>query len=171
MQKFWRLKKDVMHPVDYGYTIEGHGDPEGNYFHRLYPTQALKQMLKLCDFVVVALPLTPETKGYIGEAEIQAMKTGAFLILVSRGGIVDEAELMNALNEHKLSGAALDVFVQEPLPPESPLWKTPNLLITPHVSGFSPRYKERAGEMFAENLNRYLHGEPILNEYSPERYY
>lgn len=169
--KVLAVKKDVMHPVDYGYTIEGHGDPEGNYFHRLYPTQALKQMLKLCDFVVVALPLTPETKGYIGEAEIQAMKTGAFLILVSRGGIVDEAELMNALNEHKLSGAALDVFVQEPLPPESPLWKTPNLLITPHVSGFSPRYKERAGEMFAENLNRYLHGEPILNEYSPERYY
>ena len=107
----------------------------------------------------------------IGEAEIQSMKTGTFLVHVSRGGIIDETALMNALHEHKLAGAALDVFEQEPLPAESPLWKTHNLIITPHVSGFSPRYKERAGEMFAENLNRYLHGEPVLNQYNPERYY
>lgn len=165
------VKKDVMKPMDSGYSIEGHGDPEGNYFHRLYPVEALKQMLKLCDFVVVALPITPETRGLIGTAEIDAMKTGAFLVHVSRGGIVDETALMNALNEHKLAGAALDVFTQEPLPADSPLWKTPNLIVTPHVSGFSSRYKERAGEMFAENLNRYLHGEQVLNQYNPERYY
>ncbi|PKN90317.1 MAG: hypothetical protein CVU42_10605 [Chloroflexi bacterium HGW-Chloroflexi-4] len=169
--KVLAVKKDAMKPMDAGYSIEGHGDPEGNYFHRLYPVEALKQMLKLCNFVVVALPITPETRGLIGEAEINAMKTGAFLVHVSRGGIVDETALINALNEHKLAGAALDVFTQEPLPAESPLWKTPNLIITPHVSGFSPRYKERAGEMFAANLNRYLHGEPILNQYNPERYY
>jgi phosphoglycerate dehydrogenase-like enzyme len=164
-------KRDAMHPADAGYSIEGHGDPDGNYFHRLYPVEALKQMLKLCDFVVVTLPITPETRGMFGEAEIQAMKPGAFLVHISRGGVVDETALASALNEHKLAGAALDVFVQEPLPPESPLWKTQNLIITPHVSGFSFRYKERAGEMFVENLNRYLHGEPILNQYDPERYY
>lgn len=169
--KVLAVKKDAMKPMDSGYSIEGHGDPEGNYFHRLYPAEALKQMLKLCDFVVVALPITPETRGMIGEAEIQSMKTGTFLVHVSRGGIIDETALMNALHEHKLAGAALDVFEQEPLPAESPLWKTHNLIITPHVSGFSPRYKERAGEMFAENLNRYLHGEPVLNQYNPERYY
>lgn len=169
--KVLAVKKDAMKPMDAGYSIEGHGDPEGNFFHRLYPVEALKQMLKLCDFVVVALPITPETRGLIGVAEIESMKTGAFLVHVSRGGIVDETALINALNEHKLAGAALDVFTQEPLPAESPLWKTHNLIITPHVSGFSPRYKERAGEMFAENLNRYLHGEPVLNQYNPERYY
>jgi phosphoglycerate dehydrogenase-like enzyme len=169
--KVLATKKDVKHPFDGGYSIEGHGDPEGNYFHRLYPIEALKQMLKSCDFVVVTLPITPETRGLIGEAEIQAMKPGAFLVHVSRGGIVDESALMTALNEHRLAGAALDVFVQEPLPAESPLWKTPNLIITPHVSGFSARYKERAGEMFAENLSRYLHGEPVLNQYDPERHY
>ncbi len=169
--KVLATKKDVMYPADKGYSIEGHGDPEGNYFHRLYPIEALKQMLKLCDFVVVTLPITPETRGLIGEAELQSMKPGAFLVHVSRGGIVDESALITALNEHKLAGAALDVFSQEPLPSDSILWKTPNLVITPHISGFSSRYKERAGEMFAENLQRYLHGEPVLNQYNPERYY
>ena len=169
--KVLATKKDVMSPADKGYSIEGHGDPEGNYFHRLYPIEALKQMLKLCDFVVVTLPITPETRELIGEAELESMKPGAFLVHVSRGGIVDEDALVTALNEHKLAGAALDVFAQEPLPPESVLWKTPNLIITPHVSGFSSKYKERAGEMFAENLIRYLHGETVLNQYNPERHY
>jgi phosphoglycerate dehydrogenase-like enzyme len=169
--KVLAAKKDAKHPADSGYSIEGHGDPEGNYFHRLYPIEALKQMLKLCDFVVITVPLTPDTKGLIGEPEIQAMKPGAFLVHVARGGIVDEAALITALNEHKIAGAALDVFVQEPLPPDSPLWKAPNLIITPHVSGFSSHYKERAGVMFAENLDRYLHGEPVLNQYVPERHY
>ena len=169
--KVLATKKDVMHPIDTGYSMEDHGDPDGNYFHRLYPMQALKQMLKLCDFVVVTVPLTPETRGMFGVEEIRSMKQGSFLIHVSRSGIVDENALTEALNEHKLSGAALDVFNQEPLPSESPLWKVPNLLITPHVSGFSPLYRVRAGDMFAENLNRYLHGEPILNQYLPERHY
>ncbi|KAF0111358.1 MAG: oxidoreductase [Chloroflexi bacterium] len=169
--KVLAAKKDVMHPADIGYSIEGHGDPEGNYFHRLYPIEALRSMLKECDYVVVTLPLTPETKGMFGETEFRAMKPGAFMIVVSRGGIVDENALIEALIEHRLSGAALDVFSQEPLPSESALWKIPNLIITPHVSGFSPRYKERAGEMFADNLNRYFHGESLMNKYDPDRYY
>ncbi len=165
------VKKTVMQPADSGYTLENHGDPEGNFFHRLYPVEAVKQMLKVCDFVVVALPLTPETRGLIGEEELQSMKPEAFLVHVSRGGIVDETALMDALNNHRLAGAALDVFVEEPLPPDSPLWKTKNLILTPHISGFSAHYKERAGEMFAENLNRYLHGETVLNQYDPDRNY
>jgi len=164
-------KRDVMHPEDTGYTIEGHGDPEGNYFHRLYPIQALKSMTSECNFVVVTLPFTPETKGLIGEAELRAMKPGAFLIVVSRGGIVDETALHRVLEEKHLGGAVLDVFSQEPLPSENPLWKSANTIITPHVSGFSPLYKERAGLMFAENLRRYLHGEPLLNKYEVGRSY
>lgn len=165
------VKKNVMQPEDTGYTLKNHGDPEGNFFHRLYPVEALKQMLKLCDFVVVALPLTPDTRGLIGEVELESMKSDAFLVHISRGGIVDEKALVDALNNHRIAGAALDVFMEEPLPADSPLWKTKNLIVTPHISGFSRHYKERAGEMFAENLNRYLHGETILNQYDPERNY
>ena len=164
-------KREVMHPEDTGYTVEGHGDPDGNYFHRLYPIEALGSMLKECDFVVVTLPLTPRTRGIIGEDEFKVMKNSAYLIHVSRGGIVNEDALLQALTEKRIAGAAVDVFTSEPLPPEHPLWKAPRLIITPHVSGFSQSYKERAGVMFAENLKRYMRAEPLMNEYSPERHY
>jgi phosphoglycerate dehydrogenase-like enzyme len=164
-------KRDVMHPEDRGYTIEGHGDPGGDYFDRLYPIEALNSMLKECDYVVVTVPLTPSTTGLIGEEELNAMKEGAYLIHISRGGVVDEKALLQALSSKHLGGAAVDVFSQEPLPPDNPLWKAPNLILTPHVSGFSPKYKERAGFMFAENLKRYLRAESLLNEYQPERHY
>ncbi len=169
--KVLAAKRDVMHPADDGYNLEGHGDPEGNYFHRLYPIEALKTMLKECDHVVCTLPLTPLTKGLINDEIIRSMKPGASFIQISRGGIVDETALALALNEKRLSAAALDVFAEEPLPPTSSLWKVPNLVVTPHVSGFSPRYKERAGEMFIENMKRYLHEEPLMNAFKPERYY
>jgi len=169
--KVLAAKRDAMHPVDDGYTLEGHGDPDGNYFRRLYPIEALKTMLKECDFVVCTLPLTPATKDLINDEVIRAMKPGAFFVQISRGGIVDENALAQALTEKRLSGAALDVFGQEPLQNSSPLWKVPNLILTPHVSGFSPRYKERAGEMFIENLKRYLHEEPLMNTFNLERHY
>jgi len=169
--KVLAAKRDVMHPADEGYTIDGHGDPEGNYFHRLYPIEAIKTMLKDCDFVVCTLPLTPETKGMISDEVIRAIKPGAYFIHISRGGVVDENALVQALIEKRLSAAAVDVFAQEPLPAASPLWKVPNLVLTPHVSGFSPRYKERAGEMFIENLRRYLHEEPLMNTFLPNRHY
>lgn len=165
------IKKDAMNPVDTGYTIEGHGDPEGNLFHRLYPFEAVKSMVKECDFVVMLLPLTAQTRGSFGEEEIRAMKPGSYLVVASRGGIVDEAALQQALVDKHLAGAALDVFNREPLPADSPVWKMPNTLLTPHISGFSPMYKERTGIMFAENLRRYLHGEPLLNKVDTERSY
>lgn len=165
------IKRDAMHPQDTGYTIEGHGDPDGDCFDRLYPIEALKSMLKECDYVVISLPLTPNTRGLIGEEEFKVMKPGACLVHVSRGGIVDEDALLRALTEKRIAGAAVDVFSTEPLPAEHPLWKTPRLIITPHVSGFSHVYKERAGVMFAENLKRYLRAEPLLNEYQPDRHY
>jgi len=102
---------------------------------------------------------------------LKAFKPGSFLIVVSRGGIVDEPALIDALEEKRLAGAALDVFAKEPLPAENPLWKAPNIIITPHVSWFSPKYKERTGMMFVENLDRYLHGEPMFNKYDRERSY
>ncbi len=156
-------KRDVMHPEDTGYTIEGMGDPAGDLVHRLYPPQALRSMLKLCDFVVVCVPRTPNTLNLVGADELAVLKPSAYLVDISRGGIVDHNALIPLLRDHKLAGAALDVFPIEPLPPDSPLWKLPNVIITPHVAGFSPYYDERATNLFAENLHRYLAGLPLYN--------
>ena len=164
-------KRDVMHPEDPGYTEEGLGDPGGDYFQRLYPIQALKSMLQECDFVVVCVPHSPETSGLLGAEELGAMKPGAFLVDVSRGGVIDQAALIQALQERKIGGAAMDVFAEEPLPAASPLWKLPNVLITPHIAGSSPHYNERAVEMFAENLQRFLAGLPVFNRYDRQRGY
>ena len=164
-------KRDVMHPEDSGYTEDGLGDPGGDLFQRLYPIQALSSMLHECDFVVVAVPHSPETRNLISAVEIAAMKPGAFLVDISRGGIVDQAALIQALQDRRLGGAALDVFAEEPLPPTSPLWKLPNILISPHIAGSSPHYNERAIEMFAENLHRYLAGLPVYNRFESQRGY
>jgi phosphoglycerate dehydrogenase-like enzyme len=161
-------KRDAKHPEDKGYTPEGLGDPEGNLARRIYPYQALPSMLKDCDFVVIAAPLTSETRGMIGSDEITAMKQGAYLVDVSRGGIVDHTALTKALKSGKLGGALLDVFPQEPLAQDSPLWKMPNVIITPHISGNSPFYTERAIELFSENIHRYLGNLPLYNQFNPE---
>lgn len=161
-------KRDVRHPEDSGYIPAGLGDPNGDLFTRLYPIQALRSMLKECDFVVVCLPLSPSTRGLIGEAELAAMKPSAFLVDVSRGGIVNHAALIAALQEKRIAGAALDVFPEEPLPSSSPLWKMPNVIITPHISGISAHYSQRAMDLFLENLKRYLSGNLLYNLYDSE---
>lgn len=164
-------KRDAMHPRDSDYEIEGTGDPHGDLFTRLYPGKAVQSMIKECDFIVVCVPLTADTRGLIGEGEIAAMKPGAFLIDVSRGGIVNHAALIQALQDKKIGGAALDVFPEEPLPATSPVWKLPNVLISPHISGISPYYASRAIAAFAANLRRYLTEQPLLNRFDPERGY
>lgn len=164
-------KRDVMRPQDTGYMAAGLGDPEGNLFHRLYPIQALRSMLKECDFVVVALPLNDSTRGLITAAELAAMKPGAFLVDVGRGGIIEPGALLSALQDRKLGGAALDVFVEEPLQPNSPFWKLPNTIITPHIAGLSQFYNQRAAELFAENLKRYLSGDALMNRFDPQQGY
>lgn len=164
-------KRDVMHPEDNGYIPQGLGDPRGDLVRRLYPPQALRSMLKECDFVVVTVPLTPETRHMISTEELASMKPSAYLVDVSRGGVVDHAALIQALREQKIAGAALDVFPEEPLPPNHALWKLPNVLLTPHISGFSLQYDQRAIELFAENLKRYLAGKPLYNPIDPKRGY
>lgn len=164
-------KRDVMQPKDVGYTIQGMGDVDGDLFVRLYPIQAMKSMIKDCDFVVVALPLTPSTRGIFNAEAFAAMKPGAYLVDIGRGNVVDPTALLQALQEKRIAGAGLDVFSEEPLPSSSPLWKMPNVLISPHVAGISPRYLERAAELFAENLKRYAGGLPLLNQYETERGY
>jgi phosphoglycerate dehydrogenase-like enzyme len=162
------LKRDAMDPGDKGYSIPGLGDPGGNLFTRLYPTQAIKSMVKNCDFVVVTLPLTPQTRNLINAEVLAAMNPNAFLIQAGRGGVVDQAALIGALQERRIAGAAIDTFSEEPLPANSPLWKMPNVIITPHIGGISANYLQRAVDLFAVNLKRYLDGEKLYNRFDVE---
>lgn len=164
-------KQNVMQPQDTGYTLDGLGDPQGDLVNRLYPAQALKSMLKECHVVVVTVPLTPHTKDLVDAQALSALRPGAYLVDVSRGGIVDHNALLEALKSGQLAGAALDVFPEEPLPATSPLWQNPNVIITPHISGSSPQYDERAVNLFSENLHRYLGGLPLYNLFDPQRGY
>jgi phosphoglycerate dehydrogenase-like enzyme len=107
--------------------------------------------------------LTPETKGLIDEKVLRSLPSHAYLINIARGGIVDESALTKALNEGWIAGAALDTVSTEPLPPESPLWLLPNLLITPHTSAISPALQERIAGLFLDNLKRYQTGLPLHN--------
>jgi len=120
-------------------------------------------LLQESDYVLLSLALTRETRGLIAEAELESMKPTAYLMNVGRGGLVDEAALVRALQEGKIAGAGLDVFAQEPLPEDSPLWEMPNVMITPHDAGDSPRSHERLMDLFCENLRRYVSGEPLLS--------
>jgi phosphoglycerate dehydrogenase-like enzyme len=164
-------KRDARHPEDSGYNVEGWGDPNGDFVHRLYPGEALRSMARTCDYLVVCAPLTPQTRGVVNADIFSAMKPTACLVDVSRGGVVDHAALIDALHEKRIAGAALDVFPEEPLPAESPLWKMPNVIITPHIAGNTPHYDERAVDMFTANLRRFLNGVPLLNIIDAERGY
>ncbi len=164
-------KQDAMRPTDGGYIPEGIGDPEGDYLQRLYPAEALKSMLKECDYVVVCVPLTKETQGLIGEAQLAVMKQSTFLVDVSRGGVINHADLIPALDDGQIAGAALDVYPEEPLTEDNPLWKMPNVIITPHIAGVSREYNSRAAALFVENLERYLDGKQLLNLIDLQRGY
>ena len=123
----------------------------------------LGDLLAESDYVVLALPLTPQTQNLIAAPQLALMKPDACLINVGRGPVVDENALADALRAGRLRGAALDVFSQEPLPGNSPLWDLENVLITPHTAGLSERYWERQYELLKENLQRFLAGKPMLS--------
>lgn len=164
-------KRNAMDPRDHGFNLEGLGDPEGNYFTRLYPIEATGSMVKECDFVVITLPKTDQTRNIFAEKEFAAMKQGSYLVDVSRGGIIKTQALKSALQEKKIAGAFLDVFEQEPLPKDSPLWDIPNLIISPHIAGISVHYNERAVVLLEENLRNYLQGIPLLNTFNSDAGY
>jgi phosphoglycerate dehydrogenase-like enzyme len=164
-------KRDPMHPEDSGYIPDGQGDPSGDLVRRLYPPQAVRSMFRECDFVVITVPLTSETRNLIGAEELAVLKPNAFLIDISRGGVINLAALVSALKDNRIAGAALDVFPEEPLPSDHPLWKLPNVLITPHISGNTPCYDQRALALFSENLQRYLEGASLHNQLNPQRGY
>jgi phosphoglycerate dehydrogenase-like enzyme len=145
--------------------------PTDRYADALLTPADLPRLLAESDYVVLAAPLTPETRHLIGAAELHQMKRTAVLINVGRGALVDEEALVAALREGIIRGAALDVFEREPLPPDSPLWDLENVLVTPHFSAGGDRYAERAAELVCDNLRRYLAGEPLRNVVDLERGY
>ncbi len=130
-----------------------------------------RDLLAGADYVVLSLPLTPETSGIIGAAELRAMKPAAVLINVGRGPLVDEAALIAALRERRIGGAALDVFNEEPLPPGHPYFALDNLLLSAHAADHTPDWQQRAMQLFLENFERYRKGEPLRNVVDKRRGY
>jgi phosphoglycerate dehydrogenase-like enzyme len=144
-------------------AVREHADrPKPEHINEVLPTSQLDKLLSRSDYVVLSPPVTPATRGMIGRAELAAMKRDGYLINVGRGPLVDEAALIEALRSRQIAGAALDVFDQEPLPPESPLWDLENLLITPHTGGMTNKMWDRHYTVFADNLRRFLSGQSLL---------
>jgi len=129
--------------------------------------ERLGELLGRSDFVVLALPLLPETEELFDEGMLAQVKPGAWLINVARGRLIDERALLRALREGPLGGAVLDAFVDEPLPADSPLYDLPNVIITPHTAWSSGRALDRSIELFCDNLGRFTRGEPLLNLVDP----
>lgn len=123
----------------------------------------LQRLLSESDYIVVALPATAATRGLVGARQLALVKPAAVVINVARGNVIVEADLIEALQNHRLRGAALDVFEREPLPENSPLWALPNTLILPHISATTPRFWEREADLITENLKRYLEDRPLRN--------
>jgi phosphoglycerate dehydrogenase-like enzyme len=128
-----------------------------------YGPENLTEMLPRCDYVVVAAPLTPETRGMIGEPGFAAMKPTAVVINVGRGPVISEKALIDALSNGRIKGAALDVFDQEPLPQGHPFYKLENVLLSPHCADHTPDWLDNAMEFFIEQYERFRKGEPLLN--------
>ena len=146
------------------YIIPAIGDPSGDIPDRIYPAATVASMARDSDYLVVTAPLTEDTHHLIDDEVLSAMKRTAVLINVSRGAIVDEKALITALSSGQIAGAALDVFEEEPLATTSPLWQLDNVIITPHLSGFTRDYHDKAARVFKENLRRYLENRPLLNQ-------
>ena len=120
-------------------------------------------MLGKSDYVVLSVPLTPETRNIMGEAELRSMKQNAYIINVGRGDLIDEEVLIRVLDERKIAGAGLDVTAIEPLPKDSRLWDMDNVILSPHVSGSMENYMEQATGIFCDNIRRYLEGKKLRN--------
>jgi phosphoglycerate dehydrogenase-like enzyme len=144
---------------------------KAEFVDEVLPSSRLDDMLARADYVVLAAPVTESTQGMIGREQLSKMKPDAYLVNVGRGPLIDETALIEALREKKIAGAALDVFDQEPLPPDSPFWDLENVLITPHTAGMTTKLWERHYTLFSENLRRFLTGQPLLATVDKKRGY
>ncbi len=144
-------------------AVDAQEVPANEHVKAVYRLNHLHDALREADVLTISCPITPETRGMIGETEIRLLKPGSYVVAVSRGGIVNEPALIAALKDGHLAGAALDVTETEPLPPDNPLWDVPNLIITPHISGGSTLTTELMWSIFFENVGHFLKNEPLKN--------
>jgi phosphoglycerate dehydrogenase-like enzyme len=141
--------------------------PPPEWVDEVHGPERLPDLAGEADAVVVSLPLTEQTAGLVDRATIERLPPDCIFVNVGRGGVVDEPALIDALRERRIGGAVLDVFAEEPLPPDSPLWTLPNVLVTPHAAALSARENERIVELFVANLRRFLDGDPLTNVIEP----
>lgn len=155
-------------PRENVYAVPGTGDPEGKLPDRVFTPAEKDAFLSGLDFLVLSMPMSSQNAGIIGEAELRALPERAILLNPARGPLVDEPALLQALREGRIAGAALDAHWYYPLPADHPIRRFPNVIITPHISGsgLSPCFKIRAWDIFCRNVERFLAGEPLLNELS-----
>jgi phosphoglycerate dehydrogenase-like enzyme len=148
------------------YTPLGTGDPQGVLPDRVFTAGQEAEFLAGLDFLILALPHTKQSDGMVGERALRALPRTAYLLNPARGPIVQEQALLEALRQGWIAGAALDTHFAYPLPPEHPLWRFPNVILTPHVSGadHSKSFPARIGDLFVQNVERLRKGEPLLNE-------
>jgi phosphoglycerate dehydrogenase-like enzyme len=144
-------------------AVGRHARDGGADFAQIHAIEDLREHLPGADYVILVTPLTEQTRNLFGAAEFAAMASHARFINVGRGALVVEADLLRALQEGRIAGAALDVFVDEPLPPESPFWRAPNCIVSPHVSGDYFEYQAAMADQFIDNWHRFAAGEPLAN--------
>ncbi|MHB1407847.1 MAG: NAD(P)-dependent oxidoreductase [Desulfitobacteriaceae bacterium] len=130
----------------------------------MFPISMLENIIVRADFLILALPLTNDTKLIITEKELNLLPESAVVINLGRGELISEEAIARVLSAKRIRGAALDVFWQEPLPPESPLWQTPNLLITPHMAAKTNRFLDRCIDTFIQNYDLYIQGKSLMNQ-------
>jgi D-3-phosphoglycerate dehydrogenase len=152
-------------------AVDPHARQTPDTVTHLWPMNRLDDLLRESDVILVSCPYTAETRYLIGRERLALVKPNAILINIARGGIIDEAALLDALHSGKLAGAGLDVTEIEPLPPASPLWDAPNLIISPHCGGISSHRVRKLIEFFCENLRRYVAGQPLVNLVDQKRGY
>lgn len=158
------LKRDPLRRQDAGFNgWPGTGDPKGRIPERWFGPDELGDFLPRCDVLLVTAPRTARTRGVIGPSELSLLKPTSRVIVLSRGGLIDEEALAAALREGRLAGAAVDCFLREPLPETSPLFAAPNLVLTPHMSGVFDGYWPMALTLLCENLRRLVKGSPLVN--------
>ena len=159
----YALKRDPQDHGDSGWCAPNVGDPEGRIPQRWFGPDQRVELLELSDFIIVTLPLTPETRHFLGAREFAAARPGAYVVNVGRGEVIDQDAMIEALKSGRLGGAGLDVTTPEPLDAQSPLWDIENVLLTPHVSGARQNYNDAAFEVFVENLRRFTAGRKMMN--------
>ena len=153
------------------YVVPGAGDPNGELPDRVFTRDQEQEFLAGLDFLILSMPLTKQTEGIVGARELQALPRTAYVLNPARGPLIQEDALLQALRENWIAGAALDTHYHYPMPTDHPLWQFSNVIMTPHISGSSqsPNFCRRIWDIFCQNVERFLCGQPLLNELTAEQ--